>query len=127
MTYSSVYQCSKCGLSKCDSAMGSVLPQCNCDFEENKAAYDRVIEFINNMKPPKFIEYWCVENTGWTNGQTWFRCGGREPYHAKSLKEALEYIKENRWDDHLVKWRYVHVVIENKENKRVTTEKWTEV
>lgn len=27
-----IYQCQKCGLSKCDGAMGSVLPQCKCDW-----------------------------------------------------------------------------------------------
>jgi hypothetical protein len=27
-----IYQCQKCGLSKSDSAMGSVLPQCKCDW-----------------------------------------------------------------------------------------------
>jgi hypothetical protein len=27
-----IYQCSKCGLSKSDGAMGSVLPQCKCDW-----------------------------------------------------------------------------------------------
>ena len=28
-----IYQCPKCGLSKSDSAMGSVLPQCMCHWQ----------------------------------------------------------------------------------------------
>ena len=27
-----IYQCQKCGLSKSDGAIGSVLPQCKCDW-----------------------------------------------------------------------------------------------
>lgn len=27
-----IYNCKKCGLSKSDGAMGSVLPQCKCDW-----------------------------------------------------------------------------------------------
>jgi hypothetical protein len=27
-----IYNCAKCGLSKSDGAMGSVLPQCKCDW-----------------------------------------------------------------------------------------------
>ena len=33
-----IYNCAKCGLSKSDGAMGSVLPQCKCDW---------------NLTPPK--------------------------------------------------------------------------
>lgn len=75
------------------------------------------------------LEYWYVENTGWSNGQSWFRSGGSDmnPYRAKSADEAIEYIKKNRWDDASVKWRYVHFTLEREGNKSVTTEVWTEV
>jgi hypothetical protein len=33
-----IYQCQKCGLSKFDSATGSVLPQCKCDWNAPPAA-----------------------------------------------------------------------------------------
>ena len=75
------------------------------------------------------LEYWYVENTGWSTGHSWFRSGGNDmnPYRAKSADEAIEYIKENRWDDPSVKWRYVHLTLEREDNKSVTTEVWTEV
>jgi hypothetical protein len=97
--------------------------------EENEDAYDAVIKFIDNMlKPPNRIEYYYVENTGWSNGRSWFSCGtDTNPYRANSVEEAIEYIKRNRWDDPLVKWRYVHVMIEREDNRTITTETWTEV
>lgn len=35
-----VVQCHKCGLSKSSGAMGSVLPQCKCDFKQPTKVWD---------------------------------------------------------------------------------------
>jgi hypothetical protein len=80
-----------------------------------------------NYDSPKFIEWWEVENTGWSNGQSWFSTGGSSanPYRAKSTTEAIAYIESNRWDDPSVKWRYVHVTIEREDNRSVETREWT--
>ena len=99
--------------------------------EENQRRYDVVMEHIRNMKPPKFIEWWRVENTGWSNGTSWFASGGTEtnPYRATSLKEATEYASQQQasWSDPAVKWRVVHVTLEREDNRSVTTEVWTEL
>ena len=97
--------------------------------QENKEAFDNVMAFIDGMKPPAFLEWWRVENTGWSNGRSWFTSGGTDanPYRAKSEAEAIEYITNNRWDDPAIKWRYVHVTLERNENRSVTTEVWTEI
>lgn len=91
--------------------------------EENKRRFDNCIEFINNMKPPKFMEWWTVENTGWSGGISWFDSEVR----FQNENQAIEYIQKTRWDDPAVKWRYVHVTLERENNKAVTTEVWTEV
>lgn len=98
--------------------------------EENQQAFDAVMEYIRNIKPPKFMEWWRVENTGWSNGQSWFTSGGTDanPYRAGSEQEAIEYITQQKksWNDDAIKWRYVHVTLEREDNKSVTTEIWTE-
>lgn len=99
--------------------------------EENQRRYDAVMDHIRNMKPPKFMEWWRVENTGWSNGTSWFASGGTEanPYRAASLKEATEYATQQQasWSDPAIKWRVVHVTLERNDNKSVTTEVWTEL
>ena len=99
--------------------------------QENTEAFNEVMDFIKNMKPPEFVEWWRVENTGWSNGTSWFSSGGTDahPYRAKSQEEAIEYINDRRksWDDPAVRWRIVHVTLEQKENKSITTEVWTEI
>jgi len=99
--------------------------------QENTEAFNNVMDFIKNMKPPEFMEWWIVQNTGWSNGQSWFQSGGTDtnPYRAKSEEEAIQYITERRksWDDPAVKWRYVHVTVQRKDNRSITTEVWTEI
>lgn len=82
---------------------------------------------ITNRPPPPFMEWWEVENTGWSGGQSWFSTGGdrANPYRAKSAQEAIEYISNARWDDPQVKWRYVHVTLEREGNREVKTRVWT--
>ena len=99
--------------------------------EENQQAYDAVMEYIRNMKPPKFVEWWKVQNTGWSNGHSWFDCGTslHDPYRASSEQEAIAYITQQKksWNEPTMKWRYVHVTLEREDNKSITTEIWTEV
>jgi hypothetical protein len=99
--------------------------------QENKEAFDNVMAFIDGMKPPAFLEWWRVENTGWSNGRSWFQCGTSlyDPYRAGSEAEAIEYIERQKksWNDPEIKWRYVHVTLERNENRSVTTEVWTEI
>lgn len=99
--------------------------------EENQQAFDAVMEHIRNMKPPRFVEWWKVQNTGWSNGQSWFDCGTSryDPYRASSEQEAIDYITQQKkyWNDDGIKWRYVHVTLEREDNKSITTEIWTEV
>jgi hypothetical protein len=76
---------------------------------------------------PKFIEWWEVENTGWSGGTSWFSAGGTRanPYRARSAEQAIEYITAAKWDDEQVKWRYVHVTLEREGNREVKTRVWT--
>jgi hypothetical protein len=99
--------------------------------QENIEAFNDVMDFIRNMEPPEFMEWWRVENTGWSNGQSWFHSGGTDahPWRAKSEAEAIEYINDRRksWDDPVVKWRVVHVTVQREENRSITTEIWKEI
>ncbi len=99
--------------------------------QENQEAFDDVMAFIDGMKTPAFLEWWRVENTGWSNGRSWFTSGGTDahPWRAKSEAEAIEYINDRRksWDDPVVKWRIVHVTLQREDNKSITTEIWTEI
>ena len=99
--------------------------------QENIQAFNDVMDFIRNIEPPEFMEWWRVENTGWSNGRSWFESGGTQmnPFRAKSQEEAIQYINDTRksWDDPQVKWRIVHVTLEQKENQSITTETWTEI
>jgi hypothetical protein len=83
------------------------------------------------MEMKNISEWWIIENTGWSDGTSWFQSGGSEmnPYRAQSEQEAIDYINERRkdWDDPAVKWRYVHITVEREDNKSVTTKVWTEV
>lgn len=76
------------------------------------------------------LEWWIVENTGWSGGISWFQSGGNHmnPYRAESQQEAIDYINQSKdWNDTSVKWRYVHVTLEREGNKSVETKVWTEV
>lgn len=55
------------------------------------------------------IKYFTVENSGFTNGQTFFPREDTRDSRFASMKEAGEYVYECRteWDDPDVKWRIV--------------------
>lgn len=94
--------------------------------EENERRYKAIMEHIHNRPVPPFMEWWEVENTGWSGGISWFSTGDRaNPYRAKSVAEAIEYIGKARWDDAQVLWRYVHVTLERVGNRSVETREWT--
>ena len=67
-----IYNCKKCGLSKSDGAMGSVLSQCKCDW---------------NLTSPK------KEWVGLTDEEIWhlsqYNCGTRREF-AKAIKTKLK-------------------------------------
>ena len=87
--------------------------------------------FIRNRKTPKFLEWWEVENTGWSNGTSWFSTGARsaDPRRFDSKQEAIDFAlrRKQDLDDPKTKWRYIHVTLEQEGNKTVTTEVWEEI
>ena len=110
-------KCSKCGYDWSNSGDSAHI-----------CASSGVIKKLLSAKVPKLIEWWEVENTGWSAGQSWFSTGPKgNEYRAASQLEAIRYIEETRWDDPSVLWRYVHVTLEREDNKSVETRVWTEV
>ena len=75
------------------------------------------------------IEFWTVEDTGWSNGISWFRSGGTDvnPLRFKSYDAAYDYAKRKKeeFNQPATKWRVVHTTIERSETKQVTTNIWT--
>ena len=70
------------------------------------------------------IEYWKVQNAGWSNGVSWFDYGSS--YRFSSYSDAfsnIEKIIEN--SDSM--WRIVHVTIEKYDNKLVRTEEYQNI
>ena len=71
------------------------------------------------------IEYWKIQNTGWTGGRSWFDMD----YRLDTELEAKRVIKSKKayFKDDAIKWRYVHVTIEWDHDKTVTTERFSDV
>lgn len=99
--------------------------------EENERRYDEFFEWLRNKPVPKFVEWWDVENTGWSGGTSWFSTGGTpaNPLRFDSEEDAKEFALKRKQDlnDPNTKWRYTHTTLEREGNKSVTTEIWTEV
>lgn len=74
-------------------------------------------------------QHWIVQHTGWSGGLSWFdvMASRLEPFRHASEEEARAYVATHRGHDSTIKWRIVHVTIEQLGNKRVTTEVWTEL
>ena len=74
------------------------------------------------------IEYWTVENTGWSGGISWFQTGGTDtnPLRFDSYDSAAEYAfdskKELNQDTTL--WRVVHVTFHRYKDGDLTTRKF---
>lgn len=83
------------------------------------------------LRSPRFIEYWTVQNTGWSDGLSWFNIGGSNinPFRHSSAADAISYIETGkiRAKDDSIKWRYTHTTVDQCDNKVVTTAVWTEV
>ncbi len=75
---------------------------------------------------PDVIEYWKIQNTGWSGGVSWFDHGGSasNPLRFGDEATAVACAHKAQWGDESVFWRVVHVRIERFDNKRVTTEEW---
>ena len=77
----------------------------------------------------KVLEFWTVQNTGWSAGISWFDTGGTAttPGRFDTEREAREFLKGARWGDRSVKWRLVQIRIKTTRKKRVTTERYIRV
>ena len=75
------------------------------------------------------IEFWTVEDTGWSNGVSWFKTGGTDtnPLRFDSYKAAYDYAKRKKveFNQQATKWRVVHTTIDRAETREVTTREWT--
>lgn len=127
-------KCDKCGYdwsNSGDSAhvCGPINHTVKMSEEENQRLHAAIMDKMRSMKPPKFMEWWEVENTGWSGGISWFKVGGTtaNPYRPKDEEEAIHYIKLNKDKDSDTKWRVVHVTLEREDNKEVRTRTWKEV
>jgi predicted RNA-binding protein with PUA-like domain len=56
------------------------------------------------------IKYFKVQNTGWSNGVSWYNAHP-ESTRFESFEEAKKYYHAKTWDDSSVKWRIVEVTI----------------
>ena len=68
------------------------------------------------------IEYYTVENTGWSNGVSWFTINANryDSRRFKTFDEARAYITEHHWGDSKVEWRICHHTVTRKtENDRL--------
>jgi hypothetical protein len=75
------------------------------------------------------IEFYTVENTGWSGGISWFTTGGTDmnPRRFNTNEEATVYATRSQelMNDPNTLWRIVHTIIERTENKEVLTRTWT--
>ena len=77
------------------------------------------------------LEYYAVENTGWSGGVSWFKTGGTDmnPLRFKTFDEALDFAvrKKKELDDDTTLWRIVWVTVVRTETSRVTVENFIRV
>jgi hypothetical protein len=69
------------------------------------------------------VEFWSIENTGWSGGVSWFRDEQRFDSKYEALDIAIERKEELNQDTTL--WRIVHTTIKRFDNKEVITRTWT--
>lgn len=74
------------------------------------------------------IEFWTIENTGWSGGISWFHTGGTvmNPLRFKTDTPAIDYGERAKADlnQDTILWRIVHTTIERTDNSEVTTRTW---
>lgn len=63
------------------------------------------------------IQYYRVDNTGWSGGISWFK--GEDRFD--TFTEAIESQRERKWDDDSILWRIAEVTIvdEHLDNKHI--------
>lgn len=79
----------------------------------------------------KNLDYYTVENTGWSGKISWFRTGGSDmhPLRFKTEASATDYALERQAElnDPDTLWRVVHTTVEREENREVTTREWVAI
>lgn len=79
----------------------------------------------------KTINFWTVENTGWSNGTSWFKTGGTDanPLRFTAREEAEVYAIRSKelMNDPSTLWRIVHTTITREENREVITREWKQL
>lgn len=70
------------------------------------------------------IEFWSIENTGWSGGISWFRDEQRFDSKQQALDIATLRKEELNQQDTTL-WRIVHTTIQRQDNKEITTRTWT--
>lgn len=75
------------------------------------------------------IEFWSIQNTGWSGGVSWFDIGGSEtnPMRFDNKFDAFSYADKLKTalNQDTTLWRVVHTTIEREEFEEITTRKWT--
>lgn len=75
------------------------------------------------------IEFWSIQNTGWSGGVSWFDIGGSEtnPMRFDNKYDAFSYADKLKTalNQDTTMWRVVHTTIERKEFQETITKKWT--
>lgn len=77
------------------------------------------------------IQWWSVENTGWSGGISWFSTGGTDanPLRFNSFRDALAYAERSKreFDQDTTYWRVVHTTLERTTDSETITRKWSTV
>jgi hypothetical protein len=77
------------------------------------------------------LEYYAVENTGWSGGVSWFKTGGTEanPLRYNTFDEALDFVTrmKKEYDSPSTLWRIVWVTVVRTETSRVTVENYIRI
>jgi len=75
------------------------------------------------------VEYYTVENTGWSGGVSWFpsKRNQCDEWRFDTRDEAMEYIRTHRWDDDSVMWRMTFVTYAADDEGYVETVKYIKV
>lgn len=71
------------------------------------------------------IQYWRIDNTGWSNGISWFKGDRRYETAGDALRAAEQRKKE--FNDDRTLWRVVQVRVMWDNTQTVTIEIYTEV
>ena len=62
-----------------------------------------------STEPSRIIKFYKLQNTGWSNGQSWFTIYNERRFD--TFEQAKESFKNHKEDDPDKKWRIVEVII----------------